>query len=225
MSQPPLPPNPDTPQPYGSQPPAPPSYGAPYGGPAPAPYEQSPPPYQQPVSPYGTPPAGSAPYGQPAMGYPPAQLRPPIPGVVADLGQRALARILDSVIVIVGAFVLALLLVGGGAATGNRNGAAAGAGVFTLFLLSPIILFLYEWLSALYWGGTLGKKLVRIKIVNEATGGRPSATEALVRALLPSALTYLCGIGLLCYISPAFDGSGRLQGWHDRAGKTAVIKA
>lgn len=34
-----------------------------------------------------------------------------------------------------------------------------------------------------------------------------------------------CGLGtLLVYLSPFFDNSGKLQGWHDRAGSTIVIK-
>jgi hypothetical protein len=45
-----------------------------------------------------------------------------------------------------------------------------------------------------------------------------------MRWLLPMIGSFLCYVGaLLVYLSPLFDSSGRVQGWHDKAANTLVI--
>ena len=63
-------------------------------------------------------------------------------------------------------------------------------------------------------------------IVDERTGVKPTFGGALTRWGFPMGLGLVtCYIGsILVYISPFFDNTGKLRGWHDRAANTLVIK-
>jgi uncharacterized RDD family membrane protein YckC len=83
----------------------------------------------------------------------------------------------------------------------------------------------YEIVMIATRGATLGKQIVGIKVVRELDGQVPGFGPSVLRFLVPFAVSLFCSIVvLLVYISPFFDGSGRLQGWHDKAGGTVVIQ-
>lgn len=209
-----------------------PGYGQPPTGPQPAGYQQA---AGYPTA--GYPGAGfnpSVPYGAPGMAA-------PLPFQAADLGQRFLARLIDWVILSVAYGVLygvlTALLVSSSTtqidpATGQftNNGAAMGAfGLMLLFwlLVFPAIGILYEVMMIATRGATVGKMAMHIKVVKEIDGSVPGWGPSFVRWLFPTGLSLItCGLGgLLVYLSPTFDNSGRLQGWHDRAAKTLVVRA
>ncbi|MFC7217407.1 RDD family protein [Streptomyces polyrhachis] len=105
----------------------------------------------------------------------------------------------------------------------------AGAGfIATFFLMMAVFAafaLLYEWLFIALKGATLGKMIMGLKVVRESDGQVPGLGGGFIRYIIPIAGSLLCGIGqLLVYLSPFFDGSGKLQGWHDRAAGTVVIK-
>jgi uncharacterized RDD family membrane protein YckC len=138
-----------------------------------------------------------------------------IPGVgpvpVASLGQRLLARLIDSVVYVVVFLVL------------------AGTGVVPPVVLAAYeaLLFglIYEFLFVAYRGATLGKMALGIKVVDQRTGGLIGQRRALVRQLIPFVGALVCFVGaLLVYASPLFDRSGRIQGWHDKAAHDLVVK-
>ena len=158
-----------------------------------------------------------------------------IPGkgtrTLASVGQRALARILDAVIAgaaggIIGAILGGLIFAAG--ASGSETGSILTLGVsFVVILLIAIIGLAYETLMLTFYGATLGKMVMKIKVVSVETGENPQLLNALLRFALPGVMGLIPIVGglaaLACWLSPRFDSSGRPQGWHDKVAKTVVI--
>ncbi|MEV6267734.1 RDD family protein [Kribbella sp. NPDC051936] len=157
-----------------------------------------------------------------------------IPGLgtvkVATIGSRALARIIDSVILyaIVG-ILYAIFFASATAATSDgefsdSEGAGFLGAFFAVIGLSVLITVLYELLLTAFKGQTVGKMIMGIKVVRSSDGQVPGFGPAFMRWLLPMIGSFLCYVGaLLVYLSPLFDSSGRVQGWHDKAANTLVI--
>jgi uncharacterized RDD family membrane protein YckC len=219
--------------PFGSYPPPPwPGFPAPPGS--------YPPPASFPPPSYGG-------YPPPPGGYPPVGYQPQapnglvtIPGLgtvpVATFSQRLLARLIDTLVY--GVFYVIFLVVGVALAAstshtvtdhhGHTTSEPSGLGMLGFFLAFAVAMgggLLYEWLMLAYKGATLGKMALGIKVVNQVTGQIPGYGPAFVRPLVPFAASLFCSLlTLLVYLSPLFDHSGRLQGWHDRAANDLVIK-
>lgn len=228
-----FPPNPNNPYEKPQQP----GYG----------YPQQPP---QPAPGYGYPPAGQSPYADPnagAYGYPQQPGYPAAPGpagpngyaevpgrgtvLIATYGQRVGARLLDSVIAYVAYWIISAVITGGmflAASGGDANaaaGAAVGAIVVTMLLLGGIFIF-YDVIFVTTMGATPGKKILGLQVIDSRNGQRPSFGSALLRWGFPVGLGLLtCSLGYIAILlSPFFDNSGKLQGWHDKAANTLVIK-
>lgn len=158
-----------------------------------------------------------------------------IPGMgtvkVATIGSRALARIIDSVILGAIVSILWFAVLGGIGATANDDGTvseeqAGGilAAFFGMFVLTVIITIAYELVLIAIKGQTVGKMIMGIKVVRSADGQVPGFGPSFMRWLLPIIGWLICAIGeILVYLSPLFDSSGRAQGWHDKAANTLVI--
>ncbi|MDJ0464040.1 RDD family protein [Streptomyces sp. H27-C3] len=195
-------------------------------------------------------PQGAPQQGQPGYGYPQAPppgtlqansgyITIPVLGTVqvATMGRRFGARCLDGLVigVIYGIFSAIGLAGAMGAAKSAEDcttqscvdEASAGiiATMFGMILVFGLITLLYEWLMIAFVGATLGKMVLGLKVVKENTGQVPGIGGGFIRWILPMVGALLCGIGqILVYLSPFFDNSGKLQGWHDRAAGTLVIK-
>ncbi|MFH8471383.1 RDD family protein [Streptomyces sp. NPDC018000] len=238
-------PNPNPNNPYGQQPGQPPQ-GQPqpgYGYPQEQPQGQ--PGYGYPQQP------GQPPQGQPGYGYPqqaPGTLQAnngyinvPVLGTVqvASMGRRLCARLIDGVAIgVILAIIMGIGLAGAvGLAndcdstspdyTSCVNDASAGfIGVmFTWIMVIACFTLLYEWLMISFVGATVGKLAVGLRVVKENTGQKPGLGSGFIRYIIPIVGVFLCYIGaVLVYLSPFFDNSGKLQGWHDRAAGTLVIK-
>lgn len=254
MSYPPGPPNdPYGQQPgYGGQPPqgGQPGYGYPQGQPPQGQpgygYPQGQPGYDPNAAAYGYPQGGQPPGTvQANNGY----INIAYLGTVqlATMGQRFLARLLDGLITSV---ILTIVMVAGlGSAVGlaseaqddcdpnsptyleclNNSTSDAGAGIIaSMFIMIAVIAvfsLLYEWLMISFKGATLGKMALGLKVVKESDGQVPGPGGGFIRYIIPIVGAFLCYIGaILVYLSPFFDNSGKLQGWHDRAAGTVVIK-
>ncbi|HEY9372364.1 RDD family protein [Streptomyces sp.] len=237
--------------PYGQQPQQPPQGQPGYGYPQQQPQQPGVPPQQgygypqQPAQPYGAAPQAPGTL-QANNGY----INVPVLGTVqvATMGARFGARLIDAVIYgVVYAIISAIGLAGAaGAAKSiedcngldplgseyqtcvNDASAAAGgviAGFFGFILLFAIVGLLYEWLMVAFFGATVGKMALGLRVLKENTGQVPGIGGGFIRWIVPMVGAILCGIGqLLVYLSPFFDNSGKLQGWHDRAAGTIVIK-
>jgi len=216
--------SPDQPAPF---PPVPPPYGGSYGG-----------------MNYGAPTPSYPSAGFPALPAPPVHAAPPgqvfVPGLgwvrLATAGQRFGARLIDSIImvVVVGAlFLMALVpLFGMGAASSNGNDSYSGffaglSGLFVLAAIGALIIFgvLYEVAFVAIKGGTPGKLLLHIKIVNEQTGQVIGWGPSFLRWLIPTAANMVCSVlQLVVYLSFFWDADKRMQGWHDKVAKDLVIQ-
>ncbi|MGW0631696.1 RDD family protein [Streptomyces sp. NPDC002758] len=214
---------------YGQAPGVPPQQG--YG------YPQQPgqPGYGYPQAPgvppqqgYGYPQQPGQPGGQAPEGY------ANVPGLgvveVGTYGARFGARLLDMVFAYIVVIVLNLIIFGAafaGSSTGSdaANGLALGS-ILASLLVSALAFIFYDVIFVTALGATPGKMILGMRIVNSRTGQKPSFGPALVRWGFPIGLGYItCGLGyILIVISPFFDGTGQLRGWHDKAANTLVIK-
>ena len=172
-----------------------------------------------------------------------------IPGIgplqVASIWQRFVARLIDSLIYVLVYWLVDFLDVASitslGAAkgrtvtdsSGNTVTELSGPAVLGLSaaLLIGIVIAIgfglfYEWLMVGLLGATLGKLVLGIKVVDQSTGAPIGLGHSFVRAVIPFLGGLFCYVGaVLVYLSPLFDRSGRLQGWHDRAAGDLVVKA
>jgi uncharacterized RDD family membrane protein YckC len=157
-----------------------------------------------------------------------------VPGpVVADMGRRLVARIIDGILVFIVLIVLSAILLGGlvsqvevNEETGEVTGVTALIGAYLGYIaLAVILAFGYEVTLIALRGATVGKQLMGVRVVREADGQVPGWGPSVMRWLIPFAGGLVCGIGeLIVYISPFFDSSGRNQGWHDKVAHTLVLR-
>ena len=135
---------------------------------------------------------------------------------VAPIPRRAIAYVIDAAI--------ASLLVGIGVVTSSVAAAATadGQGLSATFAAMAVGLGLTG-LVALAWllvysflqgsGGSVGMRIMKLRLVRD--GGE--APLGFGRALLRNIVFGLSAAIVVGYFTPLFDGSGRFQGWHDRA--------
>lgn len=176
---------------------------------------------------------GQQSFGQQSSGSGTGSIEIPGKGTrtLASVGQRALARIIDGLIAgaaggIIGAILGVIIFAA--AASGSETGSILTFGVsFVVILLIAIIGLAYETLMLTFYGATLGKMVMKIKVVSVETGENPQLLNALLRFALPGVMGLIPIVGgfaaLTCWLSPLFDSSGRQQGWHDKVAKTVVI--
>ena len=147
----------------------------------------------------------------------------------AGAGPRILAYLIDYLIPVgiclIGYILFAVFAVGG-AATNSQEAATAGAGVGLLLILlfgaAALAFALYNqiFLVVKNNGQTIGKKMMKIRIVKE-DGTSFGYGDAVLRNIVGYWISSLvCGLG---FIWALFDA--RKQGWHDKIFKTLVVAA
>lgn len=217
-------------QPYGGQP----GYGQPG-------YGQQQPGYGQPgygqQQPYG----GQPGYGQPGYGqeqpYPgqggpygglpryqggPGEYADPSAGL-ASRWARLGAAIIDGIIVGIVVGLISLPFVNWDHVIHNNGTMYDGARVGTN-AISIVLGFLYFWLMTARWGQTLGKMLLKIRVVRQDDGLAVTNGQAAGRAAFYTVLGGICGcIGLIDVAWILWDP--RKQALHDKVARTVVIKA
>jgi uncharacterized RDD family membrane protein YckC len=158
------------------------------------------------------------------------------PGRPSSLGRRLAARVIDSLVF--GAVVAAAAVPLSGAAiqhVQDKLDEAKATGVTVqvwlidgttgmyLGLLAAVVLlfgFLYEALPTAKWGRTLGKRLMRIRVLDIEGHDVPGIRQSLRRWLVYHVLGLLV-IGVLDVLWCLFDRPWR-QCWHDKAARTFV---
>ena len=136
---------------------------------------------------------------------------------------RVGANVLD--VLILAAVNQVLLLASGGWRVfgGGGGGKALGAVSFSLGTFEigvagvlPPIVIIGSWIAL---GASPGKLILRLRIVDEPTGGRPTAWQCIGRY-------FMALIGILCaglgYLWIGIDP--RKQGWHDKVVRTLVVR-
>ncbi|MFJ5924181.1 RDD family protein [Kitasatospora sp. NPDC092948] len=204
--------------PYGQQqPPAGGGYGAPPPPPPPPGYGEQQPGYGgQPG--YGQQPGYGAPQGQW-----PGWLAPPLPpGVPPTPGTRALATPVDR---FVARFIDGLIV---GVVIGIVSSVTVGFLGFGYFVLLAVGYVVYDGvMMTTQHCQTVGKKVMKLRVVGVATGARPTDNELWTRAGVLGGPLVLPFIGSLLFL---VNGLSQLwdkplqQTFHDKAGKTVVVK-
>lgn len=154
---------------------------------------------------------------------------------LASISQRAMARIIDGVVVVL-IYIVCVMLGGAlGAASGSSSGTEGGGilggvlGAIGAFFIALLLGYVYEAIMVGFWGQTVGKMLLKIRVVKTQTGQHPNLVVSVVRFLIPGVCSLIPFIGLLgmlmCFLSATFDNSGRRQGWHDKVANTYVVSA
>ena len=127
---------------------------------------------------------------------------------------RFVASIIDSVIIAMLTFPI-LYLIYGAAYFDSTESIQGGADFFISYLL-PIVAVILFWI---YKSATPGKMALSVKIVDEKTGGKPSAKQYVIRYLGYYVSLVALGLG---FFWVAWDN--KKQGWHDKFAGTVVIR-
>lgn len=79
-----------------------------------------------------------------------------------------------------------------------------------------LVFVIFCWVQ---FAGTPGKRLLKLKVLDEATGNKLSIGQAILRYIgyIPSTLVFFLG-----YFWMIWDG--KKQGWHDKIAKSVVVK-
>jgi uncharacterized RDD family membrane protein YckC len=136
----------------------------------------------------------------------------PVPAHIAPIPRRIIAFLIDGFI----ATALAIVLIGAlvvAAALAGPDAAAA-----TLLIGGPlVVLLLLAWFlvyTAMQAGaGSIGMRAQGLRLIT-ASGLAPLGFR---RALARNIVFWLACSIVVGYFTPLFDGSGRFQGWHDKA--------
>ncbi|MDE0138803.1 MAG: RDD family protein [bacterium] len=142
--------------------------------------------------------------------------------MLASVGSRITARILDYTILSVAIFLALLLLILTGVMRADPTEEFSGlALVIQLFtwppVMAPLLMLIYEPVLIAIRGRTIGKRVVAIEVVGADQGGVPGWGSSVGRILILTITSILCFISILV--------SDSRQGWHDRATGTMVVKA
>jgi uncharacterized RDD family membrane protein YckC len=179
---------------------------------------------------------GQMPPAAPSYGMPPAPGYGANPGApaVPGMGKRLLARLIDGVIIGIPFGIIYTFLIAGALSqvetdptTGQvTSGGGAFAAFFPIIGVFSLLTLLYEVGLIATRGATLGKSILKIKVVRAADGQAPGWGPSVLRWLIPVLGQFVCGLGqYVVYLSPLFDKSGWQQGWHDKVAKTQVVNA
>ncbi|KJL33569.1 RDD family protein [Microbacterium azadirachtae] len=137
-------------------------------------------------------------------------------GPIAPLARRAIACAIDlaimALILLVGYGVTAATTLPGLTAENAASKAAAlVVGVGLTFVIALVWFVVFCFLQGS--GGSVGMRIMKLRLVREGT----EAPLGFGRALLRNIVFGLSTAIVVGYFTPLFDGSGRFQGWHDRA--------
>jgi uncharacterized RDD family membrane protein YckC len=80
--------------------------------------------------------------------------------------------------------------------------------------------FIYQWLFVTLYGATLGKILMKIRVIDLQTGDNPTFLVALNRSAVRLVSELVMNLGFFwALLDP------NRQGWHDKSSRTLVINA
>jgi uncharacterized RDD family membrane protein YckC len=178
---------------------------------------------------------GWAPPPQPpsaGYGYGPAKPTDAFGRPLADWWRRAVAIIIDGVIIAIPLYILFFVVVGVSVARNcqtvgsqtfctNTGGLSASIVIMWIIgIVAPLVYFAL--LDGSEKGQTPGKMALHIATRDAATGGSIGHGRAFVRRFIYEILWWLFFIpGLLNVLSPLWDA--RRQAWHDKAVNSVVI--
>ncbi|QER39372.1 RDD family protein [Acinetobacter suaedae] len=126
---------------------------------------------------------------------------------------RVGAAILDTIIILAALIPLMMLLTP--SVTDNLTRTSWSWSDWIGQILSAIF-YIFCWVK---FAGTPGKRLLRLKVLDEQTGNHISVGQGVIRYIGYIPATLVLFIGLIWI---AFDP--KKQGWHDKMAKTVVVR-
>ncbi|MGG2098804.1 RDD family protein [Acinetobacter haemolyticus] len=126
---------------------------------------------------------------------------------------RVGAAILDTIIILAALIPLMMLLTP--SVTDNLTRTSWSWSDWIGQILSAIF-YIFCWVK---FAGTPGKRLLRLKVLDEQTGNHISVGQGIIRYIGYIPATLVLFIGLIWI---AFDP--KKQGWHDKMAKTVVVR-
>ena len=124
---------------------------------------------------------------------------------------RVFANVLD--VLLLEAVNMALALAVGGV----ESGAGRLDPRLALFaVVFPPVAIIGSWIAL---GASPGKLMLRLRIVDEPTGGRPTAWQCIGRYLMALVSILCAGLGFFWIVIDP-----RKQGWHDKIVRTLVVR-
>lgn len=155
----------------------------------------------------------------------------------AGLGRRVLAYVVDAAVP--GFLALVVILVGtaltgvpllGGVREVSADEASTLLGRLAVVYVVAAVVALAWWVWTWVWEGSTGKTLgnlaTGIRTLDASTRTPVGFGRAFVRWLVVGAGAVVLFVGQwLVVLSPAFDSSGRRQGWQDKAARAVVVDA
>ena len=144
-----------------------------------------------------------------------------LPGEPAELGPRFLARVVDGVVIALVAWPL-LVSFGILASAAIERPPEAVVGGLTVGLLGFVYVSLLD-----AFGGTLGKRLFKLRVVGPA-GAAPGLGAGTARnlwvltSLLPTAIGQVVAVAVSVTVAVTIARDPHELGWHDRLAGTAV---
>ncbi|MFI6428347.1 RDD family protein [Promicromonospora sp. NPDC050880] len=153
------------------------------------------------------------------------------PVAYAGTGRRFLAALVDGAVISVAAWIVMMigLISAGGAGSLLMSPDAISSALLVPQLISGVLLLGY-WLGVSAWEGATGKTIgnivCKIRTVDAVAHDPIGFGRAFLRWLIVGLGAVVCLVGqILVLVSPAFDGGGKRQGWHDKVGRAVVLMA
>lgn len=149
-------------------------------------------------------------------------------GPIAPIGRRVVALLIDSAIggvLALGTAVTMTLILGVPQVSVSASPDAVAAALVQALIVvygAVAAVGVVWWLvvSVLQGGaGSLGMRVMGLRLVQADT----AAPVGFGRALLRNVVFGVTGAIVVGYFSPLFDGSGRAQGWHDKAANALMV--
>jgi len=143
----------------------------------------------------------------------------------ASFMRRLAAGVLDALLVLVvgGELLLAGALGQVATALGPTQDAASGHALAVGALL-VLVVGLVQWTLHGRLGWTVGRRLTGLRTLDAETLRPVGMVRVLVRGLVVAAGLLACGVGqVVVLLSPLFDATGRMRGWHDKVAGDEVL--
>ena len=138
---------------------------------------------------------------------------------IASMKDRLFARLVDLCVALIPFMILAPRATDTSSTAFTTEDALRYGGIF-------LVVGIYEVVLTAAWGGTLGKRLLRLRVVRSGDGERGGWKDSLLRWFIQFLGWVPClfiGAAVL-YASPFWDKTGKQRGWHDRVAGTIVVK-